>query len=50
MAREVKAIRMNNVLGSGINMTLVHNPKLDGPIEMYERSKDYKVVSLKIEE
>ena len=50
MSREVIAVKHKNVLGSGINMTIVHNPMIDGPLDMYKKSKDCEVITLKIEE
>ena len=32
----------------GMKMTLVHNPMLDGPIDVYENSPDYVVTEIEI--
>jgi len=46
--KEVTAIKFKNVFGTGIDFTLVHDPIKDGPLEMYENSKDCEIVKLKM--
>lgn len=48
--RKVKAIKFVNALNSGIDVTIVHNPLFDGPLEQYENREDCEILTLKIKE
>jgi hypothetical protein len=46
--KKINVLEYPNVLGSDINVKIVHNPMWDGPLENYKNRKDCKIVIMEI--